>query len=218
MALVTAAVVVLDCAEPEKLAAFYKEMLGAEETDASGNRVEIKGADGMRMAFRRDVTATPPSWPRPENSFQAHIDFHVEDLDAAERQVIGLGGRPLETKDMAGPYEERGYADPSGHSFTLRCVRSPAPTQGFSGGPGHGGRGPPGRFCRGRRSWRRRATRPSNARWPSRPTGPPRCVRRRRSHPGWLPRGSQWWWSRRPAAHGRRRAPRGRRRRRTRGR
>ncbi|MET7739336.1 VOC family protein [Streptomyces sp. NPDC005385] len=130
MALVTAAVVVLDCAEPEKLAAFYKEMLGAEETDASGNRVEIKGADGMRMAFRRDVTATPPSWPRPENSFQAHIDFHVEDLDEAERQVIGLGGRPLETKDMSGPYEERGYADPSGHSFTLRCVRSTAPKQG----------------------------------------------------------------------------------------
>ncbi|MEW2167760.1 VOC family protein [Streptomyces sp. NPDC007084] len=130
MALVTAAVVVLDCAEPEQLAAFYKDLLDAEETDASGNRVEIKGADGMRMAFRRDVNATPPSWPRPENSFQAHLDFHVEDLDEVERKVVGLGGRPLETKDMSGPYEERGYADPAGHSFTLRCVRSTAPKQG----------------------------------------------------------------------------------------
>ncbi|MER5469938.1 VOC family protein [Streptomyces sp. NPDC002935] len=130
MALVTAAVVVLDCAEPEKLAAFYKELLDAEETHASANRVEIKGTDGMRMAFRRDGNVTPPSWPRPENAFQAHIDFHVEDLDQAELVVVGLGGRPLDTKDASGPYEERGYADPAGHSFTLRYARSTAPKQG----------------------------------------------------------------------------------------
>ncbi|MEU8980855.1 VOC family protein [Streptomyces sp. NPDC048309] len=130
MALVMAGVVVLDCAEPEKLAVFYKELLEAEETDATANRVEIKGADGMRMAFRRDVMATPPSWPRPENSLQAHIDFHVADLDEAERRVVGLGGRPLDTKDASGPYEERGYADPAGHSFTLRLIPPTAPKQG----------------------------------------------------------------------------------------
>ncbi|MEU1200652.1 VOC family protein [Streptomyces sp. NPDC005813] len=130
MALVTTGVVVLDCAEPEKLAAFYKQLLEAEETDASANRVEIRGADGVRLAFRRDVTATPPSWPRPENSLQVHLDFLVQDLDEAERRVIGLGGRPIETKDAAGPFEERGYADPAGHSFTLRCSRPTAPKQG----------------------------------------------------------------------------------------
>jgi hypothetical protein len=47
-----------------------------------------------------------------------------------ELVVVGLGGRPLDTKDASGPYEERGYADPAGHSFTLRCVRSTAPKQG----------------------------------------------------------------------------------------
>ena len=130
MALVKAGVVVLDCAEPEKLAVFYKELLAAEETDATANRVEIRGADGFRLAFRRDVNATPPSWPRPENSLQAHIDFVVEDLDAVERKVVELGGRPLDTKDAAGPFEERGYADPEGHSFTLRMVTPTAPKQG----------------------------------------------------------------------------------------
>jgi catechol 2,3-dioxygenase-like lactoylglutathione lyase family enzyme len=130
MALVRAAVVVLDCAEPEKLAAFYKELLGAEEIVATANRVEIKGVDGMRMAFRRDMNVTPPSWPRPEDSFQAHIDFHVDDLDEVERRVIGLGGRALDTRDAAGPYEERGYSDPAGHSFTLRRTPSTAPKQG----------------------------------------------------------------------------------------
>ncbi|MGW0336383.1 VOC family protein [Streptomyces sp. NPDC003011] len=130
MALVKAGVIVLDCAEPEKLAVFYKELLEAEQIHESANRVEIRGGDGFRLAFRRDVNATPPSWPRPENAFQAHLDFLVEDLDEAERKVIGLGGRPLETKDATGPYEERGFADPAGHSFTLRLVPSTAPKQG----------------------------------------------------------------------------------------
>ncbi|MFG2357133.1 VOC family protein [Streptomyces sp. NPDC048521] len=130
MPLVKAGIVVLDCAEPEKLAQFYKELLEGEQTEASANLVEIRGADGARLAFRRDVNATPPSWPRPENSLQVHLDFLVEDLDEAERRVVGLGGRPIETRDAAGPYEERGYADPAGHSFTLRLSPTRAPKQG----------------------------------------------------------------------------------------
>ncbi|WP_133915563.1 VOC family protein [Streptomyces sp. NBC_00582] len=129
-ALVKAGVVVLDCAEPELLAEFYKGFLDAELTDASANRVEIRSADGTRLAFRRDANATPPSWPRPENSLQVHLDFLVDDLDAAERRIVGLGGRPLDTKGAAGPHEERGYADPAGHSFTLRNTLSTAPKQG----------------------------------------------------------------------------------------
>lgn len=130
MPLVKAGFVVLDCVEPEKLAVFYTELLEGEQTDATANRVEIRGADGTRIAFRRDTNATPPSWPRPENSLQAHLDFTVEDLDAAERRIVGLGGRPLEAREAAGPYEERGYADPAGHSFTLRRSVAAAPKQG----------------------------------------------------------------------------------------
>ncbi|MFB7653128.1 MULTISPECIES: VOC family protein [unclassified Streptomyces] len=131
MATVNAGVVVLDCAEPEKLAEFYKGLLGAEETEATANRVEIEGPRGFRMAFRRDVNATPPSWPRPENSLQVHLDFVVSELDEAERAIVGLGGRPLEAKDPAGPHEERGFSDPAGHSFTVRLSAAPtAPKQG----------------------------------------------------------------------------------------
>ncbi|MFJ9930097.1 MULTISPECIES: VOC family protein [Streptomyces] len=130
MTLVKAGFVVLDCAEPEKLAVFYKELLEGEQTGVSANLVEIRGADGVRLAFRRDMNATSPSWPRPENSLQAHLVFLVEDMDEAERRVVGLGGRPIDTKDPAGPYEERGYADPAGHSFTLRLTPVTAPKQG----------------------------------------------------------------------------------------
>ncbi|MGW3506644.1 VOC family protein [Streptomyces sp. NPDC000994] len=130
MSLVNAGVVVLDCAEPEKLALFYKEFLQARETDATANLVEIRAADGLRLAFRRDANATPPSWPRPENSLQVHLDFLVEDLDAAERRVVELGGRPVEAKDAPGPYEERSCSDPAGHTFTLRRVHQAGPKQG----------------------------------------------------------------------------------------
>lgn len=130
MALVTTGVVVLDCAEPEKLAEFYKELLQADEADANANRVEIRAADGFRLALRRDANATAPSWPRPENSLQAHLEFVVDDLDAVERRIVGLGGRPMETGDPTGPTEERGYADPAGHSFTVRRGTPTAPKQG----------------------------------------------------------------------------------------
>jgi len=110
------------CAEPEKLAAFYKELLEAEETETTVNRIEIRGVVGTRMEFRLDVNMTSPSRPRAENSFQVHLDFRVSDLDEAGRRVVGLGGRALETKDAGTPYEERVYADPDGHSFTFRQV------------------------------------------------------------------------------------------------
>ena len=129
MALVKAGFVVLDCAEPEQLAEFYLELLEGERTGASADRVEIHGADGVRLAFRRDGHATPPSWPRPESTLQAHLAFLVEDLDEAELRIVGLGGRPTQTSDPAGPHEERGYADPAGHSFTLRRTPPAAPAR-----------------------------------------------------------------------------------------
>ncbi|MBJ6636279.1 VOC family protein [Streptomyces coelicolor] len=130
MALVTTGVVVLDCAEPEKLAEFYKELLEAEHVDASANRVEVRAADGFRLALRRDMNATAPSWPRPENSLQAHLEFVAEDLDGVERRIVSLGGRPVESGDPSGAAEERGYADPAGHSFTVRRGVPTAPKQG----------------------------------------------------------------------------------------
>ena len=89
-----------------------------------------KTPDRRRLTFRRDAGATPPSWPRPENSLQAHLDFLVEDLDETERRVVEPGGRPLRTREAPGPYEERSCADPAGHSFTLRLVPPTAPKQG----------------------------------------------------------------------------------------
>ncbi|MFI1171053.1 VOC family protein [Streptomyces melanogenes] len=121
--LVEAAVLALDCAEPEALAEFYARLLGAEPpTERGTERLEITAPGGTRMAFRRDHGAAPNSWPRPDDSQQAHLELLVsrEDMDAAERQVITLGGRPLDTKDNGGLHDTRLYSDPAGHTFSLR--------------------------------------------------------------------------------------------------
>ncbi|MFB1046951.1 VOC family protein [Streptomyces chrestomyceticus] len=123
MGLVKAAVIVLDCADPEKLADFYADLLEGEvRREHLPDRVEV-AADGAVMSFRRDLNMTPPTWPRPDSSLQAHLDLLVEegDMDEAERRAVGLGARPLDTKDDTGPREVRVYSDPAGHPFSLRC-------------------------------------------------------------------------------------------------
>ncbi|MEU6082606.1 VOC family protein [Streptomyces sp. NPDC047108] len=115
-------VLVLDCTEPEALADFYARLLDAEARRGEHpDYVEIVGHTGVRLAIRRDHGLTPPSWPRPEDSHQAHLQVLVSqaDMDEAEREVIGLGATPVEAKDNSGPRDVRVYSDPAGHSFTL---------------------------------------------------------------------------------------------------
>ncbi|MFG2137828.1 VOC family protein [Streptomyces sp. NPDC048650] len=122
MAVTKTSVLVLDCAEPQELADFYAHFLGGETRVGSHpDYFEVVEPSGVRIAVRRDHGAAPPSWPRPDTSQQAHLHFLVpqEDMDQAEREAVGLGARPLETKENGGPYDIRRYADPAGHPFVL---------------------------------------------------------------------------------------------------
>ncbi|MET8680172.1 VOC family protein [Streptomyces sp. NPDC004647] len=122
MAVTKTSVLVLDCAEPEALADFYAELLGAEvRMGMHPDFLEVVGQGGVSIAIRRDHSLAPPSWPRPDDSQQAHLHLLVSqhDMDEAEREVIGLGGRPLDTKHNGGPRDVRLYSDPAGHPFAL---------------------------------------------------------------------------------------------------
>lgn len=81
------------------------------------------------MGFRRDLNATPPSWPRPEDASQAHVDFLVEADGFAEleRRIVALGGIPIEASGRGGPTEARLCTDPAGHSFRVRQSLSHGP-------------------------------------------------------------------------------------------
>ncbi|MBV2356112.1 VOC family protein [Streptomyces sp. J2-1] len=120
MALATLDVVALDCPDPRALAAFYAGVLGgtvSEEDD--GEWVELALPDGRKLAFQRATGFVPPRWPAAEGGQQMHLDLNVPaaQLDAAEKGVLELGARLLET----GPPERgwRVYADPAGHPFCL---------------------------------------------------------------------------------------------------
>jgi len=122
MAVPKTGLLVLDCAEPQELADFYAAFLGAEVRHGRDpDLVEVVGASGIHLAVRHDHGYAPPSWPRPDDSQQAHLRILVarEDIDEAEREAVALGARPLDTKNNGGVRDARLYSDPAGHPFTL---------------------------------------------------------------------------------------------------
>ena len=90
--------VVLDCPDPGVLAAFYAGLLGGTP-EVEEDWIDLR------------------KWPAPDASQQFHLDVTVADLDTAEREVLALGAKPLDTEDRARSF--RVYADPAGHPFCL---------------------------------------------------------------------------------------------------
>ncbi|MEV6804325.1 VOC family protein [Streptomyces sp. NPDC017248] len=117
MALAKLDVVVLDCPDPYALAGFYAAVLGGT-VEGHGEWVDLNLPDGRTLAFQQAAGYTPPEWPRADrNGQQFHLDLTVDDLDTAEKEVLELGARPLDTADRSRTF--RVYADPAGHPFCL---------------------------------------------------------------------------------------------------
>ena len=108
--------VVLDCPDPHKLAAFYGELTGWQVEYDEPEWVTLNTGTGLRVCFQENPEYVPPGWPDPTGPQQVHLDFTVEDLDAAEDRVLALGA----VKPDYQPGETwRVYADPVGHPFCL---------------------------------------------------------------------------------------------------
>jgi catechol 2,3-dioxygenase-like lactoylglutathione lyase family enzyme len=110
--------VVLDCPDPATLARFYQVLLGGE-IDRQDPRWRLDGLstlhlDGMVLAFQRAADHRPPRWPDPAYPQQVHLDFEVDDLAEAHRQIVAGGGALLQDTD-----DWSVYADPAGHPFCL---------------------------------------------------------------------------------------------------
>jgi predicted enzyme related to lactoylglutathione lyase len=116
MALAKLGVVVLDCPDPRALAGFYAEVLGGT-VEGDGEWVDLKVPGGQSLAFQAAPGYTAPEWPSPDHSQQFHLDLTVEDMDAAEKEVLALGARTLDAADRSRAW--RVYADPAGHPFCL---------------------------------------------------------------------------------------------------
>ncbi|MEU3281062.1 VOC family protein [Streptomyces antibioticus] len=108
--------VVLDCPDPRALAGFYAEVLGGT-VEGDDEWADLAVPSGQGLSFQAAPGFVPPAWPAPEQSQQFHLDLTVANLDAAERSVLALGAKPLDTDDRSRGW--RVYADPAGHPFCL---------------------------------------------------------------------------------------------------
>jgi predicted enzyme related to lactoylglutathione lyase len=106
--------VVIDCSDPSALANFYAALLDWR-VEARPDWVEIRGDEGC-ISFQQVEGYTRPTWPSQQIPQQMHLDVVVEDLDAAEAEVVALGA----TKHEFQPGTTfRVFLDPDGHPFCL---------------------------------------------------------------------------------------------------
>ena len=107
----------LDCPDPRALADFYAGLLGFRINEDDGDWVVIGRDVGWReLAFQRADPYVPPEWPDPRRPQQEHLDIRVDDVDAAERAVLGAGATRLPNEHERG---FRVFVDPAGHPFCL---------------------------------------------------------------------------------------------------
>jgi predicted enzyme related to lactoylglutathione lyase len=108
--------VTLDCLDPQRVGAFWAEMLGTEIdlTMDDGRYVFLKGSDATPVICLQRV----PEGKSVKN--RMHLDVSVEDLDAATAKVEALGGSwPDRTEHRLEDFTWRTLADPEGNEFDV---------------------------------------------------------------------------------------------------
>ncbi|MCD0485746.1 VOC family protein [Streptacidiphilus sp. ASG 303] len=111
----------LDCEDAVALAEFYAALLGAEADTEDPEWTEVAVDGGVRLAFQKVAEHRAPRWPDPVHPQQAHLDFGVPDLEAAEKHALALGASFVEDHVRPDGTGWRVYTDPAGHPFCL-CV------------------------------------------------------------------------------------------------
>lgn len=119
MAKIRLAAVTLDCAEPQALAEFYRDFGGGQITYSSEAFVAVSIGD-LFLATVRVENHRPPNWPDGEPPQQIHLDFAVDELDAAEARAVELGATRATVQPA--PDRWRVLLDPAGHPFCVTVM------------------------------------------------------------------------------------------------
>jgi predicted enzyme related to lactoylglutathione lyase len=108
------------CAEPQRVAEFWTELLDCYATVADGGTYVGRG-DGPDLCFRRGEKS-------PTIELPIHLDVNVPDREADLQRILELGGRLVETRSHEiGELSETWTVmrDPEGNGF---CIQSPPQT------------------------------------------------------------------------------------------
>lgn len=108
---------VIDCPDAAALAAFYGALLDWK-VDGSDDWADIRSPDGRVISFQQVDRYAAPDWPGQARPQQMHLDVVVDDLDAAEPEVVALGATKAEHQPGT---TFRVFLDPAGHPFCL-CI------------------------------------------------------------------------------------------------
>lgn len=112
MALVTVDCVTINALDPGALAGFWAGLLGGSVREAGNGYILLEPDDvGVRLLFQQvGRPVAEPGW--------VHLDCHVADRAAAEREICRLGGRTVEHRsDSNGSWIV--MADPEGNPFCI---------------------------------------------------------------------------------------------------
>ena len=115
---------VIDCADPEKLATFWSEVLGyvelGREDDGS---IEI-GPAGTGFGGPQPTLILSPSNDPRRGKLRLHIDVNAtdRDQDAELERLLALGARAADV-GQAGTESWHVLADPEGNEFCLLHTR-----------------------------------------------------------------------------------------------
>lgn len=108
----------VDTTDPERLAAFWSELLGVgirHRSDPSFIWLDRQRAGGVSPAFQKVDHPTP-------GKNRLHLDGSVGDLETTTRRVVELGGTLVESHTEQS-FVWNVYADPDGNVF---CLGHPA--------------------------------------------------------------------------------------------
>jgi catechol 2,3-dioxygenase-like lactoylglutathione lyase family enzyme len=111
---------VLNAADPERLAAFWSEVLGYVELDREDDgSIEIGPPDAGFGGPQPTLILSASSDPRPAG-YRLHIDVNAtdRDQDAELERLLALGARPADV-GQTGEESWHVLADPEGNEFCL---------------------------------------------------------------------------------------------------
>ena len=104
----------IDANDPDRLAAFWGEVLGTEVAESSdeGRFVFLAEANGRILSFQRV--------PEPKSGKnRVHLDIRVEELQQATDAVLALGGSWDENERTLDDARWRTLNDPEGNEFDI---------------------------------------------------------------------------------------------------
>jgi predicted enzyme related to lactoylglutathione lyase len=106
--------VVIDCADPRKLAAFYQDVTGWEIGYADDDFVYL-GSGPVQLAFQRIANYQGPKWP--DDAKHAHLDLRTADIERTANDLLKKGATRPDFQPGEGKWIV--MADPEGHVFCL---------------------------------------------------------------------------------------------------